>query len=84
MQMINLPCIVVGDYNAHIGTTDGTTGRVGKRPLDWVNTTGLVIANTTEKCMGRTTWAVGNKSSCIDYCILSPQLFGKLGSTEID
>lgn len=84
VEVINLPCVVVGDFNAHIDTLDDATDRAGQRLLDWVNATGLVIANTTEKCKGRTTWAVGNKSSCIDYCILSPELFDELDSMEID
>lgn len=55
VETVSLPCIVVGDFNAHIGSLDKAMNRAGRRLLDWVATTRLAIVNTTEKCKGRTT-----------------------------
>lgn len=66
LQAIDLPTIIIGNFNAHIEDLDRKTDRMGRYLLDWADKWGLVILNTTDKCDGKTTWAVWNKQTCID------------------
>ncbi|KAH7972462.1 hypothetical protein HPB52_012450 [Rhipicephalus sanguineus] len=84
IQTIGLPTIIIGDFNAHIEDLDGKTDRMGKYLLDWADKEGLVILNTSDKCVGKTTWAVSDKQTCIDYCLVSPILFPRVVGMSID
>ncbi|KAH7948527.1 hypothetical protein HPB52_024084 [Rhipicephalus sanguineus] len=84
IQTIGLPTIIIGDFNAHIEDLDGKTDRMGRYLLDWADKEGLVILNTSDKCVGKTTWAVSDKQTCIDYCLVSPILFPRVVGMSID
>ncbi|KAL1475909.1 hypothetical protein MTO96_036940, partial [Rhipicephalus appendiculatus] len=81
---INLPILIVGDFNAHIEELDMATDRTGKLLLDWVEKMELVIVNTTEKCKGTITWAARTNTSCIDYCLISSGLLPQLTDMHVD
>ncbi|KAH7985362.1 hypothetical protein HPB52_025694 [Rhipicephalus sanguineus] len=85
IQTIGLPTIIIGDFNAHIEDLDGKTDRMGRYLLDWADKEGLVILNTSDKCVGKTTWAVSDKQTCIDmYCLVSPIQFPRVVGMSID
>ncbi|KAL1430218.1 hypothetical protein MTO96_015283 [Rhipicephalus appendiculatus] len=81
---LDMPVVILGDFNAHIEDLDGKTDRAGKLLLTWVERLDMIIVNTTEKCTGRTTWAARETETCIDYCVMTSDVFPRLSSMAID
>ncbi|KAG0419142.1 hypothetical protein HPB47_004331 [Ixodes persulcatus] len=84
VEELNLPTIILGDFNAHIEELDERTDKIGRELLCWMEKMGLVMVNGTDKCKGKITWAVRERSSCIDYCLMSPALYESLTEMTID
>lgn len=80
--------LLVGDFNAHLDGAQVSSGMRqdynGSQLLETAERFGLVIGNLQQKCEGGTTWSSGDRRSCIDYALLSPGLYDRLGRMSID
>lgn len=76
--------LLLGDFNGHLEDLGGVTDRNGQELLATMDRHHLVLANLQDKCEGRVTWSSGNRSSAIDFAIMSPGLYEKLTRMVID
>lgn len=84
MEHFNLPVIIVGDFNAHMAELDRSTDRMGEAVMEWAARADLVMVNGTDRCTRTTTWASRDKTSCIDYCFVTPMLLPRLTEMSTD
>ena len=90
----NLPILIMGDFNAKVGADHlGIQGnnpiisRNGKLLRDLINSTGLIMLNSSEKCSGLWTRVNTKKSSeksVIDYALASPTIADNINNLIID
>ena len=62
-----LPLIVVGDFDAHIGLIGEPYNRNGRLMMEMVEKNNLTILNGTPECEGKITWEARGQKSVIDY-----------------
>lgn len=76
--------LLLGDFNGHLEDLGGVTDRNGQELLDTMDRHQLVLANLQHNCEGQVTWSSGDRSSAIDFAVMSPGLYEKLERLVID
>ena len=93
LKDINVPSILYGDFNAHIGDTstkheiEGNNKRVGKNGQllhDWLNKWGKVVINNQPITAGKWTWQKGSSTSILDLMIIDQKMVNFIDALIID
>ena len=83
----NEALIVLGDFNAHIGTIGyQDIDHNGKMIHEWLNEYDLILLNYDDRCTGEVTWkrANGNQKSTVDYILVNEAMYDKFTDMIID
>ena len=77
--------ILLGDFNAHNGTT-GTQSidHNGKMLQEWLNNQDLIMLNYDNRCKGEITWKRGKQKSTIDYIMVNEIMYDQFIDMNID
>ena len=81
----NIPLLLVGDFNAHIGIVGKQSVNAnGHLVLDMMERHNFILLNADLNCDGEMTWSRGLQSSAIDFYFCNHEMYGHFENLFID